>query len=483
MTKRRPSARAGSVKGGSDGSNAAGSSLARPGSSAPGSAFFKDQTPRHLDARTPPPTSPRGAGGGDSHRPTCPTDEGRPETRRDSHQVPEESSARHFQHSEGRGRTGAPRTRDKLGRAPRLARRALTAEVTPASCAAATNLEPRSLGITYWFTAAPVGEPYAVNVMLEGHRQDAAISDSAHFVQVATVDPVVPGSGLVSLTHRVAGVESGTWTIKATPVRPSRKAGEWEAVRSELLPQSRFYGAPMYEPLNRVLAPGVRLGAWPALVASGAALGLIAQGLLATRMELPPVTVTLISVLACLVGLLGARTYYLLTHPVDGRRPLTAGMSIQGFVLATVGTLVLGSWVVSMPLGILLDASAPGLLLGMAVGRLGCLLGGCCVGKITSSRWGVWSSNRRVGARRTPVQLLESAVALAMGIAATVAVWTPGVAGAGWVFLASVPAYTATRQLLFPLREIPRATKYGRGATFSAAVAVSVWGLSGLILR
>jgi len=46
-----------------------------------------------------------------------------------------------------------------------------------------------------------------------------------------------------------------------------------------------------------------------------------------------------------------------------------------------------------------------------AIGRLGCLLGGCCVGRPTTSRWAVWSSDRRVGTLRIPVQLMESAMA------------------------------------------------------------------------
>jgi phosphatidylglycerol---prolipoprotein diacylglyceryl transferase len=103
-------------------------------------------------------------------------------------------------------------------------------------------------------------------------------------------------------------------------------------------------------------------------------------------------------------------------------------------------------------------ASAPGLLLGVTVGRFGCLLGGCCAGRPTCSRWGIWSSNRRLGVRRVPVQLLEASFAGVLGALALAVVLLFGASAGGLVFVAGIAAYTAGRQLLFPLRDIPRAT-------------------------
>lgn len=62
------------------------------------------------------------------------------------------------------------------------------------------------------------------------------------------------------------------------------------------------------------------------------------------------------------------------------------GMSLQGFVLAALGTVALGSVALGLPLGAALDASAPGLLFGAAIGRIGCFVGGCCAGRPTASR-------------------------------------------------------------------------------------------------
>lgn len=148
-------------------------------------------------------------------------------------------------------------------------------------------------------------------------------------------------------------------------------------------------------------------------------------------------------------------------------------MSIQGFVLAAVFTLVGGALATGVPVGAALDVTTPGLLLGMMVGRFGCFFGGCCAGRPTASRWGLWSSDRVVGVRRVPVQLMESVVAgvLAAGSAAVLLVLAHPADGV--VFLMGVGAYTFARQLLFPLRAIPRSTSYGRAVVMTSTAVVT----------
>lgn len=223
--------------------------------------------------------------------------------------------------------------------------------------------------------------------------------------------------------------------------------------------------------MTDVRAPGVRIGAWPALVTAGWLFALAVQGLLATDRGLPVGRLLLVSVLASLIGLVGAKVYYLLTHREEKPRLLTAGMSVQGFVIGAVGSVILGSSWAAIPVGQVLDVTAPGLLVGMTIGRLGCLFGGCCVGRPTASRWGIWSSDRRVGVRRIPVQLLESGLAGLVATATLVALLTdPAVDGL--LFLGGVAAYTFGRQLLFPLRNLPRKTRCGRRITLAVAGVV-----------
>ena len=359
-------------------------------------------------------------------------------------------------------------------------------EVNSFTCRSLEEVEPQALGVTYWFDAAPDGAPYSVTVHISGrlHGQPAP-GEGETFTVFATVDVVVPGSGRIAVTTRIPDLQHGTWDVTATPVRPAKEGdpATWMPVTDSRLASGTASGTTAFGPVVRVRAPGVRLGAWPALVGTGTVLALVVQSLLAARLGLPLQRLLPLSLVACILGLLGAKTYYLATHPGERRSFLTPGMSIQGFVLVAVATLLGGSLLLGLSPGPVLDTTAPGLLLGMMVGRFGCLLGGCCAGRPTSSRWGVWSSDRRLGVRRVPVQLLESSLAGVVGALALSAVILFGTGAGGLVFVAGIAAYTAGRQLLFPLRGIPRATAHGPILMLASASLVSLAATVALFLR
>ena len=154
---------------------------------------------------------------------------------------------------------------------------------------------------------------------------------------------------------------------------------------------------------------------------------------------------------------------------------------MQGFVLVSTTVFVLGGWWWGIPVGHLLDVSIPALLVGQAVGRLGCLLAGCCVGRPTTRHWAVWSSDRTIGTRRIPVQILESASAGALALITGSAAWLTPPEHAGSLFLAGLASYVLVRQILFPLRGLPRATRYGRAVMLVLAPAVLVGAIVGAI--
>jgi hypothetical protein len=111
--------------------------------------------------------------------------------------------------------------------------------------------------------------------------------------------------------------------------------------------------------------------------------------------------------------------------------------------------------------------SADGLFFAMAIGRQGCFFTGCCAGRPTGSRWGIWSSDGRIGARRIPAQQLESLVCLLLGAAALVAfLWFGRLAG-GVVFIGAMAAYTLVRQGLLALRAEPRRWALARPVTIA----------------
>lgn len=221
-------------------------------------------------------------------------------------------------------------------------------------------------------------------------------------------------------------------------------------------------------------APGVLLGSWAALVGLGAAVALSLQAILATHLGLPVIGIMLVSLVASLIGLIGAKVYYLAVYQAERRRALIGGgMCIQGFVLGAAAALIIGAWLIGVGIGPLLDITAPALMFGMMIGRFGCFFSGCCVGRPTASRWGLWSSDRRLGMRRIPTQLLESALAAAIGATALVVLVTAGLREpGGTIFIGALAAYVLGRQLLLPLRAESRKTRYGHAITLATAATV-----------
>lgn len=206
-----------------------------------------------------------------------------------------------------------------------------------------------------------------------------------------------------------------------------------------------------------VRPPAVILGSWAALVVLGTILAFVAQALVISAGNLSLSHVLTVSLLAVLAGAIGAKVWYVVLHRQDGRRD---GWAIQGFVagFALIAPLLL--LIFRVPVGAFLDASAPGLMFGLAIGRLGCFFTGCCAGRPSASRWAVWSSNRSIGVRRVPTQLMESALALTVGLIVLAAVlrYDPR---HGTFFIAAVAFYTLIRQSLLRLREERRQSNHG----------------------
>lgn len=321
---------------------------------------------------------------------------------------------------------------------------------------ALAHREPQALGVTYAFDSGSGGDPFTVAARLRGRRRHVDVPSPADTFDVERhVEPVLPGTGTNTVTWRLLDVSPGEWEVYLDARASSPTAPE--------LPRAGAVGRTGFAPVVRVRAPGVRLGAWPLLVFIGAMVGLAVQGLVARHLGLSVPSVTILTLLASGLGILGGKGYYLALHGDRQERDLMqTGMAVQGFVLVLLAVLGVGAVVTGLPLGGLLDATAPGLLFGMAIGRLGCFLGGCCAGRPTASRFGVWSSDRSVGRRRVPTQFFESAVAGTLAVATLLVLLLSRPSPRGVVFAAGLSAYTLGRQLIFPYRDLPRTTSRGR---------------------
>src|SRR5260221_3899738 len=106
------------------------------------------------------------------------------------------------------------------------------------------------LAVTYWFDPAPHVGPYPVTVRFSGRRIDVKgrLSPGDRFVQDETIEEVVPGSGPISLTTRVRGINPGEWLVTARmlgaahPAHGPREQGDASPMAWPLRPICRFLG-------------------------------------------------------------------------------------------------------------------------------------------------------------------------------------------------------------------------------------------------
>jgi phosphatidylglycerol---prolipoprotein diacylglyceryl transferase len=222
--------------------------------------------------------------------------------------------------------------------------------------------------------------------------------------------------------------------------------------------------------------PGVIRGSYATLVGLGMVAGLCLEMLilhLGQDALLKPLVLSLAAVAA---GTAGGKAWFIAVH--RGRE--LGGWCIQGFVTgAAIAVGVAAAEGPGVPAGAFLAAAAPALLIGMAIGRPGCFFTGCCTGRPTASRWGVWSSDRVLGCRRAPAQLVEALAALLVGLGVLAVVLAAGLDRSGPVAVGGLAAYTLVRQFILRLRnEPPRRWRYGRQVTITAAAAVLVASLA-----
>ncbi len=101
--------------------------------------------------------------------------------------------------------------------------------------------------------------------------------------------------------------------------------------------------------------------------------------------------------LYCLIaGVVGARIFFVIHYFEEFRYELwnvfaiwNGGLEFLGGVVLAVTFLVVYLWRNKMPIRRSLDIMAIGLMAGLAFGRIGCLLNGCCFGKPTTLAWAI----------------------------------------------------------------------------------------------
>jgi len=366
-----------------------------------------------------------------------------------------------------------------------------------------------SLVVTYWLDSIGQATPSPITVQFTGRRADVdgPLTPADRFIHYETAE-VIPDTGPISVTARIRDIAPGAWNVSAQLVEsPStthtrltrgqrrRRKQEQEQQEQERavapvadqhvpVALARLWrrwapsvGASQHEAtalhthiVSFAPTPGIIPMAWAVLVGLGMVAALTTQSfILAHENErFGPIWLVWLAILG--VGAIGAKLWYIITYRNEHR---WEGWCIQGFITGATLAAAVTLLALHIPAGTFLDAVAPGVLLGMAIGRVGCFFAGCCGGPPTTAWWGVWSSDQRIGARRVPTQLMESALALSLGIATLVAVVAHGPAN-GAFFVGGLAAYTLGRQGVLKLRAEPRKTRFGLPITVALTATICV---------
>jgi len=162
------------------------------------------------------------------------------------------------------------------------------------------------------------------------------------------------------------------------------------------------------------------------LVALGFLTGLFVMMRLAKRAGMNSEDVTNLAFYCAIAGVLGAKLFmFLFDLPEYLQNPgqiftletlQAAGVFHGGFIVALI-TAVIVMRRQKMPLLATMDVFAPGIVIGQAIGRLGCFAAGCCWGRECDLPWGVrfrsdFAAPVPLDKTLHPVQLYESAANL-----------------------------------------------------------------------
>jgi len=199
----------------------------------------------------------------------------------------------------------------------------------------------------------------------------------------------------------------------------------------------KLFTLPAFDLFGKNIGP-LALHTYGALMAVAFLIGLWVASREARKAGLDVQRTTDLAIYTLIGGLVGARLLlaiiewrYFSQHPAELSSLITSGGVFYGGFL---GALPVAWWYArryALPVWRTLDVLAPGLVMGQAIGRLGCFAAGCCYGMPASVPWAV--TFKSIDAQRTvgtpldvplhPVQIYET---LACLVIYGVLVWMAG---------------------------------------------------------
>lgn len=141
-------------------------------------------------------------------------------------------------------------------------------------------------------------------------------------------------------------------------------------------------------PMHKILISEPRIGSYSVLLLLGLLGGYLITRWRAVRAGVKGAHIDNLALLIAVLSLFGARFFSWLFYFPAGvslwaaLRDTGGGMVFYGGLIFGIVTVVLYARAARLPLGNLVDVFAPGLALGLALGRVGCFMAGCCWGDV-----------------------------------------------------------------------------------------------------
>ncbi|MDO4586280.1 MAG: prolipoprotein diacylglyceryl transferase [Planctomycetia bacterium] len=108
-----------------------------------------------------------------------------------------------------------------------------------------------------------------------------------------------------------------------------------------------------------------------------------------------------IAVVGVIFGIIGARIFYIVEYWdqvstgefrstfINMINMTSGGLVVYGSIIGGILAIFVYLLIKKIPIWATLDLFAPGLMLGIAIGRIGCLMNGCCFGSVCDLPWAI----------------------------------------------------------------------------------------------
>src|ERR1035437_353076 len=193
-------------------------------------------------------------------------------------------------------------------------------------------VEREALVMSHWFDSGEAGEAHPATIRLSGRRADVQgyLGPADTFTHEETIEQVAPGSGPVSISSWVYGLNPGEWNVSGAVVRAGGGSDRRRRIPEPLSPATwswRHWSvqtAPavpvrtrwaLTAPLARI--PAVIPGSYTALFAVGLVVALATQLAILASEQIAMPRSLLVSLLALAAGPLAAEAWHGLLHPSD----------------------------------------------------------------------------------------------------------------------------------------------------------------------